>query len=178
MPAIIEDQGTVKKAKHAGFFLPILRGIVVVVATWGFIAFLSVDLFGGKLGFTAFVIFAIAMLALRLMPFEPATPLPAIKGEGTVKAREYRLPEWSLLVFGTIFSLGSNWECVFLWFSRRYDPLSAPVVGGTALIMALYAVIAIVVACLTTKNWRAFVVIFAFAPGALASIVLRLRLLR
>jgi hypothetical protein len=178
MPAIIEDQGTVKKAKYARFFWLILHGIVVIVAAWGFIAFLSVDLYGGELGFTAFVVFAIAMLALRVMPFEPATPLPAIEGEGTVKPRQYRLPEWSLLVYGAIFSLGCNWECVFLWFSRRYDPLSAPVVGATALIMALYAVIAIVVAYLTTKNWRTVVVVFAFAPGALAGIVLRLRLLR
>jgi hypothetical protein len=178
MHAIIEDQGTVRKAKYARFFWPILRGIVVIVGTWSFIAFLSVDLYGGELGFTDFAVFAIAMLALRVMPFEPATPLPAIEGERTAKARQYRLPEWSLLVYGTIFSLGCNWECVFLWFSRRYDPLSAPVVGATALIMALYAVIAIVVACLTTKNWRTVVVVFALAPGALAGIVLRLHLLR
>ena len=178
MCAVIEDQGTVKKAQYARFFWPILRGIVVIVATCGFIAFLSVDLYGGKLEFTAFVVFAIAMLALRVMPFEPSAPLPPIEGEKHVKAQQYRLPEWSLLVFGAIFSLGCTWECMFLWFSRRYDPLSGPVVGATALIMALYAVIAIVVTCLTTKNWRTVVVVFAFAPGALAGIVLRLRLLR
>ncbi len=178
MPAIIQDQGTVKKAKYARFLWPIFRGIVVLVAAWGFIAFLSVDLYGGELGFTAFVVFAIAMLALRVMPFEPATPLHAIEGERTVKATQYRLPEWSLLAFGVIFGVGCNWECVFLWFSRRYDPLSAPVVGATALIMALYAAIAIAVACLTTKNWRTVVVVFAFVPGALAGVVLRLRLLR
>ena len=177
-PQAVEDQVTGKKTKHDRFFWPILRGIVVIVAIWGFIAFLSVDLYGGELGFTAFVVFVIAMLAVRVMPFEPATPLPAIEGEGTVKAKQYRLPEWSLLAYGVIFSLGCNWECVFLWFSRRYDPLSAPVVGATALVMALYAIIAIVVACLTTKNWRTVVVVFAFAPGALAGIVLRLRLLR
>jgi hypothetical protein len=57
---------------------------------------------------------AIAMLAMRVMPFEPATPFPRIEGEGTVKAKQYRLPEWSLLAYGVIFSLGCNWECVFL----------------------------------------------------------------
>ncbi len=81
MPAIIQDQGTVKKAKYARFLWPIFRGIVVLVAAWGFIAFLSVDLYGGELGFTAFVVFAIAMLALRVMPFEPVTPLHAIEGD-------------------------------------------------------------------------------------------------
>src|SRR5260370_10345339 len=114
MPAIIEDQGTVKKAKYARFFWTIVRGIVVMVAAWGLTAFLSVYLYGGELGFTAFVVFAIAMLALRVMPFEPATPLHAIEGERTAKATQCRLPEWSLLAFGVIFGLGCNWEYVFL----------------------------------------------------------------
>jgi hypothetical protein len=71
MSAIIEGQGTAKKAKYARFSWPIFRGIVVIVAAWGFIAFVSADVYGGKLGFTAF----------------------------TVKARRYRLPEWSLLAY-------------------------------------------------------------------------------
>jgi len=178
MPAIIEDQGTAKKARFARLFWPIFRGIVAMVAAWSFVAFLSVDLYGGKLGFTAFVVFLIAMLAVRVMPFAPVTPLRAVEGQGTLKATQYRFPEWSLLAFGVIFGVGCNWECVFLWFSRRYDPLSVQVVGTTALIMVLYTAVSIVVACLTTKNWRTVVVAFAFGPGALAGIVLRLRLLR
>jgi hypothetical protein len=172
----VDDQGTVKNAKYTRFFWPILRGLVVIVAAWGFIAFLSVDVYGGKLGFTAFTVFTLATLALRVMPFEPATS-PAIEDERKMKAK-HRLPEWSLLAYFVIFGLGCNWECVFLWFSRRYDLFSAPVVGATVLIMALYAAVAILVACLTTKNWRTALVVFAFAPGVLAAIVLRLRLLR
>jgi hypothetical protein len=42
MAAIIQDQGKVKKSKYARFLWPLLRGIVVVVAAWGFIVFLSV----------------------------------------------------------------------------------------------------------------------------------------
>jgi hypothetical protein len=38
----IEDQGTVRKAKYARFFWPILRGIALIVALWAFIAFLPV----------------------------------------------------------------------------------------------------------------------------------------
>lgn len=177
MAAIIQEQGTVRKSWYARFFWPLLRGIVVVVAAWGFIAFLSVDVYGEKLGMTAFTLFALAMMAMRVMPFEPATPLK-IENEGKATARQYRLPEWSLLAYFVIFGVGCNWECVFLWFSRRYDFFSAPVVGATALIMALYAAIGIAIACLTTRNWRTALVVFAFAPGALAGLALRLRLLR
>jgi hypothetical protein len=176
-PQVVEDQVT-GRTKYDRFFWPILRGIVVIVATWGFVSFLSVNLYGGKLGYPALVVFAIAGLALRVMPIEPANPLSATEGAGTVKAKQYRLPDWSFLAYFAIFSLGCNWECVFLWFSRRYDPLSAPVVGATVLIMAFYAAVAIVVASLTTKNWRTAVVLLVFAPGGLAGMVLRLRLLR
>jgi hypothetical protein len=104
--------------------------------------------------------------------------LPAIEAEGTEKAKQHRLPDWSLLAYGVIFGVGCNWTCAFLWFSRRYAFFSGPVVGATILIMALYAAIALLVARLTGRNWQIALLVFALAPGALGSIVLRLRLLR
>jgi len=181
MPKLVKpgamDERTLKNTESARFFWQTLRGIVVIVALWGFIAFLTVDLYGGELGMTAFTIFALAMVAMRVMFVERGT-LGTVEVERTLNAKQHGLPEWSLLAYGVIFSLGCNWECVFLWFSRRYDPFSAPVVGTTVVIMALYAAIGIVVARLTTRNWRTALVVFAFVPGALAGSALRLGFLR
>ena len=181
MPKLVKpgamDERTLKNTESARFFWQTLRGIVVIVALWGFIAFLTVDLYGGELGMTAFTIFALAMVAMRVMFVERGT-LGTVEVERTLNAKQHGLPEWSLLAYGVFFSLGCNWECVFLWFSRRYDPFSAPVVGTTVVIMALYAAIGIVVARLTTRNWRTALVVFAFVPGALAGSALRLGFLR
>jgi hypothetical protein len=67
--------------------------------------------------------------------------------------------------------------CVFLAFSRRYALFSLPVVGTTALIMALYAAIGLLVAYLAGGNWRKALAFFAIAPGILGGTLLRLHLL-
>src|SRR5215469_14621990 len=176
MTEISADENRLKKVRFTRIFWQIVRGIVVIVAAWGFVAFLSFEVYGAQLGFTAFAVSMIATLALRVMPFEPATPSLPVEGE--IAKKRYglrtRLPECSLLAYGVIFSVGSNWVCVFLWFSRRYDFFSTTVIGVTVLIMALYSAIALVVTHLTTRNWRTLVLLFAFAPGVLAGIVLRL----
>ena len=180
-PRATEDQGIVRKAKHARFFWPILRGIALIVALWAFIAFFSVLLYGikrdaGNWG-TAALVFVLASYALVWMNPKPET-LTVVEGEGPEKARQHRLPDWSLLAYCFITGLGCNWACVFLWFSRRYVLFSGPVVGATSLIMALYAAIALLVARLTGGNWRTALLVFAFAPLSLAGLVLRLRLFR
>ena len=178
-PQAVEDEGAAKKAKGARFFGPILRGIVLIVAVYAFIELFSVLLFGGLYGgsWLAAPGSFLAYYALAWMAHERET-LRAIEGEGTEKATQRRLPDWSLLVYGVIVGLGCNWVCAFLWFSRRYALFSGPVVGATGLIMALYAAIALLVALLTGGNWRIALLFFAAVPGSLAGIVLALRLLR
>ena len=61
---------------------------------------------------TAFTIFALAMVAMRVMFVERGT-LGTVEVERTLNAKQHGLPEWSL-ADGVIFSLGCNWECVFL----------------------------------------------------------------
>jgi hypothetical protein len=172
-------EGAVKKAKCARFFGPILRGIVLIVAVYAFIALLSVLLFGGLYGGSWLAVpgCLVAYYALMWMAPERET-LPTIEGEGTEKAGQRRLPDWSLLVYWVIVGLGCNWVCAFLWFSRRYAFFSGTVVGATGLIMALYAAIALLAALLTGGKWRMALLFFAAVPGSLAGIVLALRLFR
>jgi hypothetical protein len=76
-----------------------------------------------------------------------------------------------------VFKWYSNWQQEVLWFSRRYAFFSAPVVGATALVLSLYAVLGLLIARLTEGNWRTALLFFALAPCGVAAIVLRLRLL-
>lgn len=174
-PQAIEERGMVK-ARYARFFWPILRGIALIVALWAFIEALSEFLYGGKWG-NALPLFMLATYALIAMNPKPET-LPTMKGEATEKARRHRLPDWSLVAYCVITSLGFNWCCVFLWFSRKYAFFSIPVIALTGLIMAVYAAIALIVARLTGGNWRTALLVFVSAPGVLAAIVLRWGLLR
>ena len=169
----IEERGTAK-AKYARFFGPILRGMVLMVALCAFVPFLAGHLYGGR-WHPAMWVFVLASFTLVAMIPKPET-LPAIEGKGT--ARQFQLPEWSLVSYFFIIGLGFNWACAFLWFSRQYAFFSAPVIALTGLIMASYAAIALLVARLTGENWRTALLIFLFVPGVLAGIVLRLGLLR
>jgi hypothetical protein len=178
-PQAVEGQRTVRKTKYACFFGPILRGIVLIVAVYAFIELFSVLLFGGLYGGSWLAVPGSLLASYALIWMAPERePLHAIEGDGTEKARQRRLPDWSLLVYWVIVGLGCNWVCAFLWFSRRYALFSGPVVGATGLIMALYGAIALLVALLTGGNWRMALLFFAAVPGSLAGIVLALRLLR
>src|ERR1700751_1354055 len=174
-PHTVEDEGTVKMAKHARFFWPILRGMVLTVALCAFVPFLAGILYEERLGTAwavALTVFVLSTFTLMAMSPRPAT-LPAAKGKGTAKQLDF--PPWSLVSYCILIGLGFNWACVFLWFSRRYAFFSAPVAGVTSLILALYAAIALLLARLT--NWR-IALIFAIAACAMGGVVLRLGLLR
>jgi len=172
LPQVVEDQGKLKSAKYARFFWPILRGITLIVALSALIPFLS-ELLYNSFSPVGFSVFVLATYALIWMNPPPKT-LPAIEGEATKKVRQLRLP-WSLIAYTFFTGLGCNWVCVFLWFSRRYAFFSAPVIGVTGLILALYAAIGLLLARLA--NWRIALAVF-FVLLALSSIVLRLGLLR
>ncbi|MGZ7076007.1 MAG: hypothetical protein ACXVJL_08405 [Candidatus Angelobacter sp.] len=166
----MENQGTVMKASS---FWPILRGITFILASLGFIAFLSGFLHGENwgMGLPLFVVGTVALVAMTPTP----DALPALEGERTGKLAQRRMP-WSLIAHCVITGIGFNWMCVFLAFSRQYAFFSPPVVGATACIMALYATSGLLVARLTGKNWRIGLVVFALASCALGAIVLRLNL--
>lgn len=168
----IDERGTAK-AKFARFFWAILFGIVLIVALCAFIPFLGGLLhgvYGGRWG-AAMGVFVFASFTLVAM----IPTLPARKGDW--KVRQLRWPEWSLMSYFFIIGLGLNWGCAVLWFPR-YAFFSTPVIAATGLTMVFYATIALLVARLTGGNWRAALLVFVFAPGVLASIVLRLGLLR
>jgi hypothetical protein len=168
-----EGRGTVN-AKYAGIFWPLLRGVVLIVALCAFIPFLLGLLYGGRWG--AFIpVFVVATFAMAAMIPRPETP-PAIEGERTV--RHLRWSDWWFVSYFVIIGLGLNWVWAFLWFARRYAIFSTPVIAVTGLIMAFYAAIALLVACLTGGNWRKALLVLLFAPCTLAGIVLRLGLLR
>lgn len=174
---VVEDQGAAKKAKHGPLFWPILRGIALIVALCAIIEDLSELLYGREKWLIGLPVFMLATYALIALTPNPATT-PAIDGEATEKPRHLQLPDWSLISYFVLVGLGYNWACVFLWFSRRYAFFSAPVVGVTGLILAFYAAIGLLIARLTGGNWRTALLVFALAPGALATIVLRLGVLR
>jgi hypothetical protein len=170
----IEERGTLKP-KYARFFGPILFGMVMIVALCAFIPSLAffADLpYGGNTA-AAIGVFVFASFTLAAM-----IPIVLPERKGDWRARQYRWPEWSLMSYFFLVGLGFNWACVVLWFSRRYPFFSTPVIAVTGLIMAFYAAIGLLVARLTGGNWRTALLIFAFAPGVLAAIVLRLGLLR
>jgi hypothetical protein len=81
-------------------------------------------------------------------------------------------------VISPFHSLRVNWICAFLWFSRRCAFFSAPVVGVTAVVIASYGAIALLVALLTGGNWRNGLLVFVVAPFSVAGVVLRLHLLQ
>lgn len=175
-PQAIEERGTVK-AKYARFFWPVLRGMVLIVASCAYVSSLPGLLYGAYAGkwAVAMGVFVLASFALGAMLPNRET-LPAIEGGG--RARQLRLADWPLVSYLFIIGLSLNWVCAFLWFSRRYAVFSTPVIAVTGLTMAFYAAIALLVARLTGGNWRAALLIFLSAPTVLASIVLRLGLLR
>ncbi len=179
-PHTVEDEGTVKKAKHARFFWPILLGMVSIVGSAA--SFVVVfELVHGKawgIGFgIGLPVFMLATCAVIAMTPPPRT-LPAIEVEATSKARQLSLQAWLLLAYGVIIGLSYNWACVFLWFSQRYAFFSAPVAGVTGLIFALYATIGLLIARLTEGNWREALAVFMIVSVVPALIVLRLGLLR
>jgi len=172
-PQAMKVQDMVKKAKFACFFWPIFRGITLILASWGFISFLSEFLHGKSwgMGLPVFVVGTFALVAMT----PPPDALPAPDGEVSEKSTKRRMP-WLLIAHCVITGIGFNWACVFLAFSRRYAFFSPPVVGATACIMALYATVGLLVARLTGKNWRIALVVFAIAPTVLGGTLLRLRL--
>jgi hypothetical protein len=87
-----EDPGPTK-SKYALFWWLILHGMVLVVALCAFIPFIVGFLYGGNWA-TAPSVFFLASFSLALMLPNPE-PLPPIEGQG--KARQFRLPHWSLV---------------------------------------------------------------------------------
>jgi hypothetical protein len=170
----MKDRGMVKRAKFAFSFWPILRGIISILASWGFIIFLSGFLRGESegMGLPVFVVCTFALAAIT----PPPDVLAVLEGEGTGKVAQRRIP-WPLFSHSVIIGMGLNWVCVFLAFSRRYAFFSAPVVFTTGFIMALYAAIGLLVACLAGGDWRKALIVFAVAPIVLGGTLLRLHLL-
>jgi hypothetical protein len=164
----MENQSTAKKTR---FGVPMVRGIIVVVASCGFIAFLSRVLSGGDPS-VGLLFFVAGTLALGLLTPPPDT-LPAIGEEGANKSSQRRTP-WSLVTLCVIIGAGYNWTWIFFAFEQRYAFFSAPVVGAMGVIMAFYALVAFLVGRLTGGNWRMVLMVFAAASCCLGAIVLRL----
>jgi hypothetical protein len=193
MSAIIEDRGTARREKDdARLLWLVARGITSIVALWAFISGLLVFLRGGRLMGTAFPwIFLLASYLLMTIPpkswrdwFLFLFVLPGFtslanraerKARGT--AKECRSLNWPVVAYGVIVGLGCDWAIAFLWFSRRYAPLSGPVVGATGVILSLYIAIAVLVGVLTGGNWRTAQRVFLVTPVILGFFVLRLGLL-
>jgi hypothetical protein len=169
----IEERGT-EGAMYARFFWSVLRWTVLIVALCASVPMLAGLLFDeyGE-GVAPLVVFALASFALIAMT-PKSKALLAIEGEGT--ARRWS-PPWSLVIYVAILGLELNWACVFFGFSRRYALFSVPVISVTALILAFYAAIALLVARLIGANWRTALLICAISQGVPAGIVLRLGLL-
>jgi len=181
-PQPIEEPGTVK-AKYARFFGPVLLGMVMIAALCALIPFLASFLHEGRWepGW-GWVVYPLASFTVAWM-----IPVVLPKRKGDWRAKQYGWPEWSLLSYFFLVGLGLNWGCVVLGFSRKYAFFSIPVIAATGLIMAFYAAIAFLVSWFessfnsadsTGVNWRTALLFFVFAPVILASIVLRLGLLR
>ena len=153
------------------FWSAIVRGITLILASCGFIAFLSGVLFEGNwvIGFLFWAGGTIVLGALTLRPDTLAT----IEDEGANKLRQRRMP-WFLIALCVITGVGFNWVWIFLAFSRRYAFFSPQMVGATGLIMAPYAVVAFLVGRLNGGNWRMALLVFAVASCGLGAIVLRL----
>jgi len=170
-----EHQNTVK-AKNAGLSRTVVRGIVLLVALSAYIAGIASFLYTGSWVVHALAFAVAAWVLISLVP-EPET-LPAIEGEGVATEKPLRLPDWFLLSYCLIVGVCENWVCAFLWFSRRCAFLSAPVVGVTAVVIASYGAIALLVALLTGGNWRNGLLVFVVAPFIVAGVVLRSHLLQ
>jgi hypothetical protein len=164
--AIIEGRGTVKKANHARLYWQIFRGIALIVAILTFIPSLRHFLYGGN--WEVFLVFVLASFALIA-----TTPRP-----GSLPKTERDKAALAIVTYCVLTGMGYTWVCVFLWFSRRYNVFSSPMVGAMVLILALYAAIGFVVARLTGGNWRTALLTFGIALSAPSIIVLRLHLLR
>jgi hypothetical protein len=137
--------------------------------TWG----LVVELSSGKLKpyHEYFYFVGYAVLTLFRLRWH------SIKNKGAVKARQRPLPDWCLVALSILIGLPLNWECAFLWFSRRYAFFSGPVVSLTLLIVALSAAIGLLVR-LTGGNWRTALQVFAVASCVPSAIALGLGFLR
>ena len=135
MPKLVKpgamDERTLKNTESARFFWQTLRGIVVIVALWGFIAFLTVDLYGGELGMTAFTIFALAMVAMRVMFVERGT-LGTVVSERTLNAEKQTDCRNGLFSPMVSFSVwASTGNAPILVFLSTIPTRSRPVVGTT-----------------------------------------------
>lgn len=108
-----EQPGMVNNEKHARFFWPTLRGIALILASCGFIAYLAESLHGDNWGM-GFPVFVVGSVALLTMTPRPGT---AIKREGTEQLSQ--LP-WFLIAYCVITGVGFNWICVFRAFSQRH----------------------------------------------------------
>jgi hypothetical protein len=172
---ILKHQNTAK-AKNAGLSGTVVRVIVLLVALSAYIASIARFLYTGSWGVHALAFAVAAFVLIALVP-EPET-LPAIEGEGAATEKLLRLPDWFLLSYCLIVGVSENWICAFLWFSRRCAFFSAPVVGVTAVVIASYGAIALLVALLTGGNWRNGLLVFVVAPFFAAGVVLRLHLLQ
>lgn len=170
---ITKDPAMVK-APYRPLVGAILRGMVLLVALCSFVPVLA-DFTNGRAWGASLPIFFLASVGVIGIMLWPGTA-SSIEGKGAIK--QLRLFDWWLLSYFITISLGLNWACSFLWLSRRDAFFSGPVIAVTALITASYAGIALLVALLTRRNWRTGLLVFAFAPGVLAIIVLRLGLLR
>ena len=143
-----------------------------MIGLCAFLLFLVGFLSGGQGWIAAAVVFFFANFALaRLFPKPESSP--AFEDKGTAKT--LRLYDWALLSYAFILGLGFNWLWAFLWFSRRYAFFSTRIIAVTGFVMAVWAVIALIVAQLTGRNWRTAVLVFATGPGLLASVFLPLR---
>jgi hypothetical protein len=92
--------------------------------------------------------------------------------KGTERAKHRRPLDWPVVAYFVIVGLGCNWAIAFLWFSRRYAPLSGLVVGATGVIVALYVATALLVAVLTGGNWQTARRVFLLTPVILGFFVL------
>lgn len=174
-PQATEGKGTVK-TRYARLAGPVLGVMVLIVGLCAFIALLAGFLYGGKWE-AAMLVFILASLTLRAIIPKRET-LPAIEGEGIVKAKQHWLADWYLASYCVTIGLGFDWVCAYLWFSRRYAFFSGPVVGVTGLIVALYAAIGLLVARLNGGKWRTTLAVFALASWISEGVAWRLGLLR
>jgi hypothetical protein len=188
MPATIEDQGMVEEGKGRLSLWPIFRGITSIAALWAFISELLVFLHGGRLGTALPWVFLLSSYLLMTIPPKswrdwflflfvfPGSASLANKAEanakGTERAKHRRSLDWPVVVYFVIVGLGCNWAIAFLWFSRRYAPLSGLVVGATGVIVALYVAIALLVGVLTGGNWQTARRVFLLTPVILGFFVL------
>jgi hypothetical protein len=188
MPATIEDQGMVEEGKGRLSLWPIFRGITSNAALWAFISELLVFLHGERLGTALPWVFLLSSYLLMTLPpkswrdwflflfvfpgFASLANKAEANAKGTERAKHRRPLDWPVVAYFVIVGLGCNWAIAFLWFSRRYAPLSGLVVGATGVIVALYVATALLVAVLTGGNWQTARRVFLLTPVILGFFVL------